>query len=694
MAFILALGAVLTCFSCKAPTAPPADSDSNTQNTESGFETTPPEPDLPFWEEYPGIMIAENGKIKFKVIRPQAPANEEKNVLSGVLEFLRANGTADISTGDDWVNDKLGYSEGEYEILIGKTNRKETKEVLDNLRKKDYAVAIVGKKIVITAHDNNLLTKAMKCFLDALYVKDGRIFLAEKDTRYLKSSYDVEAVTLNGKELSEFKLVYRDGADDAVRNAVTELKYDISDLFGYTLGIATDSTEVTGPEIVFGSTSRGESELKCKLLPANDCRISMSDSTVYLCRGNGGEDYSKLTYMFLKKLADNVADGKIELSSEEMYEEYNAKYPSPYFHLNGNPIQSYTIVYPDGNTRLMNAAERLRDYITYYCGRCLDVKKESAKVEGLKILIGTGDGADESFKSGEYILKKLDGALAVGGKRGDHIAAGAAVNKLLQLIAKCDTSVTADMAKSENAVLSEYKIMTYNDGDNSTTNTSQVGAILKEYGADIISIQEIQEKHIEIYEKILGGYDTVYFDNDGDYGCPIMYKTDKFELLESGVQWLSDTPNVKFSSYSDSDYVRSYIYAIFKDKTTEAEFVMISTHLDYVDSANRKQVAKLLELTRKFGDRPIIMAADWNMNDTQKGYSTMLESGFLPTYASVKDAEKPGTMVGSEYTIDFIFCDRVFFNASEYKVVNDHIYSDTASDHYAVYSKITMITAE
>ncbi len=241
--------------------------------------------------------------------------------------------------------------------------------------------------------------------------------------------------------------------------------------------------------------------------------------------------------------------------------------------------------------------------------------------------------------------------------------------------------------------MTKYSVITYNDGDNVTTKADQIVAILRDYNPDLFGLQEVQKKHSEYYAQELGEYDYAYFDNDGTtYNSqPIYYKRDKFELLASGIKWISDTPNVR-SKYDISAYTRSFTYVYLKDKATKDQFLMVNTHVDYVDAANQVQVAKIIELTREmYPDTPIFYIADWNMNKTQRGYAVMGEMGMKATEEFLPDAKKDGTMVGSTVAIDFCFVDTKYWKGTDYKVINDHQYSETASDHYPVFTEIERI---
>jgi endonuclease/exonuclease/phosphatase family metal-dependent hydrolase len=237
-----------------------------------------------------------------------------------------------------------------------------------------------------------------------------------------------------------------------------------------------------------------------------------------------------------------------------------------------------------------------------------------------------------------------------------------------------------------------YSIITYNDGDNATTRVNEITTILAEYDPDLFGLQETQEIHMPQYAAALPAYDYVYFDNDGTtYNSqPIFFKREKFELLESGIKWLSDTPDVR-SRFPESAYTRSFTYALLRDKATDKRFLMANTHIDYTAAGNPKQVARLVELTREmYPDVPAFYTADWNMYRTSEGYAILEQNGMIATEEFVENAVKAPSFEGGT-TIDFCFVDRRFFKGTAYHVIDDHKYSKTASDHFPVYTEIEFI---
>ncbi len=105
---------------------------------------------------------------------------------------------------------------------------------------------------------------------------------------------------------------------------------------------------------------------------------------------------------------------------------------------------------------------------------------------------------------------------------------------------------------------------------------------------------------------------------------PIYYRKDKFDLVESGTFWLSDTPDVVGSMYEDSNYPRICTWAVLRDKQTGFEFVHLNTHLDHngdhKDTGNdrrKRQIGVIIKFAQRFdNDMPMFLTGDLNNRRT------------------------------------------------------------------------------
>lgn len=157
--------------------------------------------------------------------------------------------------------------------------------------------------------------------------------------------------------------------------------------------------------------------------------------------------------------------------------------------------------------------------------------------------------------------------------------------------------------------------------------------ILDEYQPDSIGLQEVTPTWRAAMDSYIfnDSYTGVGVarTNDASLGLEqscIFYRSDKFELLDSGTFWLSDTPNVVGSSYEGSQYPRICTYVHLKDKATGLEYVHMNTHLHHksgTDGNNirKQQISVLLEKLYSLGDNvPVVVTGDFNQrSETSEG---------------------------------------------------------------------------
>ena len=179
----------------------------------------------------------------------------------------------------------------------------------------------------------------------------------------------------------------------------------------------------------------------------------------------------------------------------------------------------------------------------------------------------------------------------------------------------------------------------------------------------------------------------------GDQFVPILWKTDKYELVESGHFWLSSTPEeVKSAAWVDgtiSNYPRCVNWVILKDLGTGGELFVMNIHTDPESDMVRTNSCALAvqKLDALRGDRPVVVAGDWNMGLTDTGYRILTESGYSDVRIKAEDTVYGGSFNawGDRSDDNFAYGDHIFMSegmaAEKYEVVNDYYDGEHISDH-------------
>ncbi len=151
---------------------------------------------------------------------------------------------------------------------------------------------------------------------------------------------------------------------------------------------------------------------------------------------------------------------------------------------------------------------------------------------------------------------------------------------------------------------------------------------------DVVGMQEVTFKQLQDLRERLKGYDYVGVGRTdgkekGEF-TPVFFRTDKYEPLEKGNFWLSETPDVPGSKGWDAALERVASYVKLKDKESGKIFMAINTHYDHVGVVARKESAKLImrKIQEIVGDRPAVVTGDFNITEDNEAYKTMVSSPF------------------------------------------------------------------
>lgn len=250
------------------------------------------------------------------------------------------------------------------------------------------------------------------------------------------------------------------------------------------------------------------------------------------------------------------------------------------------------------------------------------------------------------------------------------------------------------------------RIMSFNlrcadDKEGLIKNRSKLAvAILDAYSPDSFGVQEATGKWINILDKSFSSkYARVGEARDkkgyfSEYSA-VYYLKDKYELLDSGTFWLSETPEVKYSVSFNSACVRIASWAMLKNKETGETYTHINTHLDHVlESTRVGQIGVLTEKLKEFQkEGTVVVTGDFNTYCDGDVYASMLkitddtrliaketQSGItFHDYGKIKDE--------GQGPIDYIFVSKNT-KSSLYKIIDNTFNGMYPSDHYPICSDI------
>ncbi len=149
---------------------------------------------------------------------------------------------------------------------------------------------------------------------------------------------------------------------------------------------------------------------------------------------------------------------------------------------------------------------------------------------------------------------------------------------------------------------------------------------------DVLGAQEATPTWMTALQAMLPAYGCVGVARDNGKtvarqgeSCPIFYLKEKYDLLDHGDFWLSDTPD-KPSYGPGAGCRRVCTWALLQDKGTGSLCVHVNTHLDNASEEARVQGAEQIVafLKDKFAKTiPVTFTADLNSDEGEAAYGVM-----------------------------------------------------------------------
>lgn len=325
--------------------------------------------------------------------------------------------------------------------------------------------------------------------------------------------------------------------------------------------------------------------------------------------------------------------------------------------LNNTRIEDFAIVYSNNeNEKNYNVenAELLKNEIFNACGAELDIISDDTSLNDKKgLFIGSSVKGAPSCEKMNFCFKNADNGIYIVG--GALMSNWLAVKKFAtdyfsNITADTDITVSdisqtlLDVVECPKTCDTEFRVMTYNIlaeypswGTYLTVDMRKEALckIIDVYDPDVIGIQEVSEQWIDVISNDMSQYASVYqYTPDGKFinMSTILYKTAKFDLVDSGLQYYTITGPNK---------IRLVTWAIFKDKATSKKFAFFNTHWmffrpgDEIRKAHSEENAVIINA---------VMAAhpDVKYAFSTADYNTVLEHEFIKNF--IKNANLVNTL--------------------------------------------------
>ena len=239
------------------------------------------------------------------------------------------------------------------------------------------------------------------------------------------------------------------------------------------------------------------------------------------------------------------------------------------------------------------------------------------------------------------------------------------------------------------------RIMSFNVRDGEFDREEIVPQVVADYMPDSVGLQECEGTWYLTLKTYLPDYTIVGVGRLA--GVPligestaIMYRNDKYKLVDSGTFWLSETPFIPSKGW-DANYNRTCTWVVLENLETGEQYAHVNTHLDNGGAiAREKGLQMVLDKASEF-DMPVVITGDFNFSKASENYTLMTSGAFSDTAELANAADIGGTAHGygggtGGSPIDFILVNKKISQVLTYKIMREKYNDRYPSDHYPIYS--------
>jgi len=206
-------------------------------------------------------IVGSDGRFIYTVVYSKDASDELAMETSNLSKQLRETFDIRVDRGSD---EKIKEPETDaFEILVGNTNRKESKEALEYLNStrlnttNDYLIKVTGQKIVIVANSDEVLLKAVRYFTTTYAIGYAEFTPLGEGYEYLyKAEYAVKDATIVGNPLADYVVVVPSIQSLLWSESVTKFIDSVKENAGIEIKKIKHDTAPTEKEIIIGNTNR------------------------------------------------------------------------------------------------------------------------------------------------------------------------------------------------------------------------------------------------------------------------------------------------------------------------------------------------------------------------------------------------------------------------------------------------------
>jgi len=220
--------------------------------------------------------------------------------------------------------------------------------------------------------------------------------------------------------------------------------------------------------------------------------------------------------------------------------------------------------------------------------------------------------------------------------------------------------------------------------------------IFQRHDPDLLGLQELAfESEVQDLLGLLDGFEARAYDLGEDIADPdatILFRADRFEVLEEGYYWLSPTPEEPYSTgFTDEGGVlpRLVAWTRLADAAGDRQLYFANTHFENTPPSQELSAQLVIERTASMAtELPVLLTGDLNSQPSDEAYQILqaeLDDGYdLATERVEYSNQQPAPSYDASQRIDHVFVGGAAQWSVERWTVDLSVYGDSdlpPSDH-------------
>lgn len=239
------------------------------------------------------------------------------------------------------------------------------------------------------------------------------------------------------------------------------------------------------------------------------------------------------------------------------------------------------------------------------------------------------------------------------------------------------------------------KIISFNIKCGGSENAPLLKNVLDQYDADLIGLQEATPDWIECIERDYGEDYEIFYQYRGKNSLectPLLFKKSRFECLDHGHFWLSETPSIESGVWDNYGYNRICVWAKLFDKQEGTTVAFFNTHYGFGDDNQVKSGNLVLKYIEAMKADACFLTADFNMYPDSPGYKLLSGKLVDVNAATVNDMRTTYHGYAPEKRthlkpIDFCFV-TPGVTPITHKRLDEMVDGKYPSDHFGIYNEV------